>query len=147
MRKQASFFLSICVFVIAPAVNFSACSLSRFETGDAAASSDLWIREEIIFGTDIPDGGTVSDNDWQQFLGEIVTPRFPNGFSILSAHGQYLMQDGTIVREKSWILILYLPAHGIETNKAIDEIISSYKQRFKQESVLRSTSPARVQFK
>ena len=106
--------------------------------------SEMSVREELSFGSDIYEVGTVSEEDWQQFLGEVVTPRFPEGFTVLSGYGQYMMKNGEIVKEQSWTIIVHLPALTIEKDRAIEEIIAAYKQRFKQESVLRATSKARV---
>ncbi|MGH2567124.1 MAG: DUF3574 domain-containing protein [Bacteroidota bacterium] len=107
---------------------------------------ELWVREELTFGSDIPGGGMVTEEDWRQFLGEVVTQRFPEGFSVFSSYGQYLMSTGTIVKEKGWTIVLYVRELTPEKNRFIQEIIAEYKQRFRQESVLRASSPARVRF-
>lgn len=112
----------------------------------AGETSDEWIREELTFGSDIPDGGSVTELDWQNFLADIVTPRFPQGFSVSSGYGQYRMRNGEIVKEKNWVVVIYLAPWTPEHELAIDEIIQTYKKRFKQESVLRATSTARVRF-
>src|SRR5580700_4466957 len=44
--------------------------------------------------------GTVSEREWQAFLRDQVTPRFPSGFGTFEESGQYRMADGRIVREK-----------------------------------------------
>lgn len=112
----------------------------------ADQTHDVWIREELMFGSDIPGGGSVTERDWQDFLAEIVTPRFPQGFSVLSGYGQYRMKSGEIIKEKNWVVVLYLDTWTPEHERAVEEIIQSYKRRFKQESVLRATSTARVRF-
>ena len=148
MRRRIKILRVFNIGLLAVALVFSGCALSRLETLDNTTTTEheLWIREEIVFGSDIQNSGTVTDEDWQQFLGEVVTPRFPQGFSVLSGYGQYLMQSGTIIKEKCWILIIYLQTLTPEKEQAIQDIMTTYKQRFKQESVLRSTSPARVRF-
>ncbi|HXG38697.1 MAG TPA: DUF3574 domain-containing protein [Bacteroidota bacterium] len=110
----------------------------------AGQTSDEWIREELTFGSDIPGGGSVTELDWQNFLADIITPRFPQGFSVSSGYGQYRMRNGELVKEKNWVVVIYLAPGTPEL--AIHEIIQAYKKRFKQESVMRATSTARVRF-
>lgn len=110
----------------------------------AGQTSDGWIREELTFGSDIPGGGSVTELDWQNFLADIITPRFPQGFSVSSGYGQYRMRNGELVKEKNWVVVIYLAPGTPEL--AIHEIIQAYKKRFKQESVMRATSTARVRF-
>src|SRR5262245_20410541 len=50
-----------------------------------SAWSDAYYRTELYFGRSIPGGGQVSDNEWEKFLADVVTPRFPDGFTILNA--------------------------------------------------------------
>lgn len=103
-----------------------------------AAAIEKYIRTELYFGRSIPGGGTVSEEDWQKFVDEIVTPRFPDGLTVLDADGQWRGKDGTVAREKSKVLILLYPRKQRKASDArIEEIRSEYKKRFSQESVLR----------
>jgi hypothetical protein len=111
----------------------------RCATGQQAAIQDL-----VYFGTDKP-SGRVTPEEWAQFLGEIVTPKFPEGFSVWQASGQWRSATGTIVQEPSFVLsLVHLP--GVAIDKAIDELVASYKERFHQEAVLRVRSDACTSF-
>ena len=90
---------------------------------------------------DKPTGGIVSDDEWQKFVADFVTPRFPDGFTVDDALGQYL--DGkTLVREKSKQLILIYPRKfKTSSNRKIEEIRSAYIKAFDQKSVLRVDLP------
>ena len=102
------------------------------------------LRTELFFGRDKPTGGTVSEEEWQKFVADIVTPRFPDGFTVDDALGQYL--DGkTLVREKSKQLILIYP-RKLKTlsSRKIEEIRASYIKAFDQRSVLRVDLPMYV---
>jgi hypothetical protein len=103
-----------------------------------------FLRTELFFGMDKPTGGTVSDDEWQKFIAEVVTPRFPEGFTVDDALGQYL--DGkTLVREKSKQLILIYPRKFRSlSSRKIEEIRSAYIRSFDQKSVLRVDSPTYV---
>src|SRR3982751_5533121 len=48
------------------------------------------VRTELYCGLSRPEGGRIADAEWSQFLDEVVTPRFPEGFSVLDGYGQYL---------------------------------------------------------
>lgn len=100
--------------------------------------ADRFNRTELYFGTDKADGGKVSDEDWNKFLEREVTPRFPDGFTVLEGFGQYKDSTGKIVREASRVLILFYPNKTRKTSsQKIEEIRANYKKQFQQESVLR----------
>ncbi len=82
----------------------------------------------------------VSDGQWTAFLAEEVTPRFPDGLSVLDVAGQWRAPDGKgggpIVRENSKLLAIIVfdaPAHAPK----VEAIVDAYKVKFKQQSVLR----------
>jgi len=97
-------------------------------------------RLELYFGTQRPGGAPVTDVEWAAFLDEEVTPRFPDGLTVLKGSGQWRNSKGVITRETSTVLvILYDPAAQKET--AIEDIRAAYKDRFDQESVMRVDGP------
>ena len=89
---------------------------------------------ELFFGRDIAAGGTVTDREWQSFLDEEVTPRFPDGLTVEDASGQWKDRNG-IVREKSKRLTIVLSGAPGEQTK-LSEIRNAYTSRFKQDAVL-----------
>jgi hypothetical protein len=109
------------------------------------APADLMVRSELIFGTARPGGRTVSEAEWTDFLAAEVTPRFPDGLTVLSGLGQWRGGDGRLVRERSKVLIvLREPAES--TDADIEAIRSAYRRRFDQESVIRGESVSCVSF-
>jgi hypothetical protein len=93
----------------------------------------------LYFGATGP-AGQVSEQAWQSFLADTVTPRFPEGLSVWSASGQWRSSAGEINREDSRILNIVHPG-GPSQERSLQEIVSAYKSRFRQESVLRVESP------
>lgn len=93
------------------------------------------VQELVYFGTEMP-SGHVMPEAWRQFLSEIVTPRFPDGFSVWQASGQWRSVSGEVIREPAYVLSLVHPDDAAPS-KAVREIIASYKTRFQQEAVLR----------
>jgi hypothetical protein len=107
------------------------------------ACAHLWYRTELYFGRSMPNGGQVSDAEWQAFVDEVVAPRFPDGFTVLDASGGWRGADGKVVREPSKVLVV---VHGARDEDDIEAIRAAYLQRFKQESVLVVEERARVGF-
>jgi hypothetical protein len=107
-----------------------------------------FIQEELYFGLSIPGGGTVTDEQWQTFLNEVVTPRFPEGLTVILAKGQYLEHSGVLAQETSKVIHIFYKndSNAQKHSQAIDEIIAEYKQQFHQESVLRVTVPIKAKF-
>jgi hypothetical protein len=44
------------------------------------------IVERLYFGLNTPQGA-VSESEWESFLAEIVTPRFPSGLTVIDGRG------------------------------------------------------------
>jgi len=107
--------------------------------------TELWTEYELYFGLSQADGGTVSEQDWSEFLAAAVTPRFPDGLTVLDARGQWRRADGVIQREASKVLVIFAP--GRAALGPIDEISAEYAQRFEQTSVLRVIDEACVSFR
>lgn len=101
---------------------------------------------ELVFGRNIGDSLGVSEEDWNRFLEEEVTPRFPDGLTVMSASGQWRdTERGVIVQEPSKLLVLVLGDEG-QDRKRVAEIATAYKQRFQQQSVLTMMRQACVSF-
>ena len=107
--------------------------------------SQALLRSELYFGRLKPDGSVVTDAEWRGFVVEHVTPRFPDGFTVLDAVGQYRTRVGELQTEPTKILQI---VHGAETRPrtAIQELRDLYRRLFQQESVLLIESPARGGF-
>lgn len=109
------------------------------------ANAEQFLRTELFFGTGRENNVPVSDEEWQQFLDEEVTPRFPAGLTVVTAVGQFRGANGIIIQEKSMIMILLYPLNAYRSSsEKIEQIRVAYKQAFQQESVLRIDLPQPV---
>ncbi len=107
---------------------------------------DLWVKYELYMGRgDGESGLIVSDGLWEGFLADTVTPRFPDGLTVLDGRGQWRGAEGTIQQEQSKVLVILAPPGG-DATRLLDEVSAEYKARFAQESVLRVVSDACVSF-
>jgi len=103
-----------------------------------AASGIAHTRTTLYFGLARP-AGTISRKQWKLFVLHEVTPRFPQGFTTWEAQGQWQSENGRITRERSKVLLLVHP-DTIPVRESIASLITQYKKRFQQESVLWETA-------
>jgi Protein of unknown function (DUF3574) len=109
------------------------------DDGLAETDEQPWVRSELFFGTAKPDGTAVTAAEWRAFLDGEITPRFPDGLTVMTGIGQWQEADEEIVQERSMLLILLYPREAAAASGAkIEEIRAAYEQRFRQESVLRA---------
>jgi hypothetical protein len=100
---------------------------------------------QLFFGRNIGDRPAVSQADFQRFLDEVVTPRFPTGLTVLEGGGQWKGAENVLIREASKVVVLVMPKGEGRMSK-VEEIRKAYKDRFGQESVLLVTQEACVAF-
>jgi len=111
----------------------------------AARNGSLnFARTELFFGTAKPDG-VVTDEEFFAFLDQEITPRFPDGLTLLKGDGQFRGESGVIVKEDSFVLILLYPLEDFrDSSRKINAIRRLYRTQFQQESVLRVDDPFAV---
>jgi len=102
------------------------------------------LRTILYFGLARP-AGTITEQEWQAFVRQEVTPRFPEGLTVWEVDGQWRGTDGRIVEERSKVLLLVHPDTPT-ARQAILTLIGHYKEAFEQESVLWETVPVCVMF-
>jgi hypothetical protein len=102
------------------------------------ASSGAQVRTTLYFGLARPKG-SVSELEWQMFLRDEVTARFPEGLTVWEANGQWRRSDGQLEHEGSKVLLLVHPDTAA-ARSSVQLVISQYRQKFEQESVLWETA-------
>ena len=105
---------------------------------------NIYSRTELYFGLSKPNG-VVTEEEFQNFINTEVTPRFPNGLTLLSGKGQFKDSTGTITIEGSKLLILFY-IFDTESNSRVEQIREAYKKTFQQESVMRADEQSCVSF-
>ncbi len=90
---------------------------------------------ELLYGRNQGSQLRVSDADWQVYVAEELTTRFPDGLTVVDALGQWQDSAGRgLVREPSkLVLIATMP--GPATEAKLTEAINAYKRRFDQDAV------------
>lgn len=106
---------------------------------------EIFLRTELIFGLSRASGPEITEAEFQSFITDQVTPRFPEGLTVLSGSGQFKDQSGTIIQEQSKVLVLLYPFNR-KSSKLVEEIRAEYKGMFQQQSVLRIDEQMCVSF-
>ena len=104
------------------------------------------VETQLFFGLSRPKGGAVSGRDWDAFVAREVSPRFPEGFSVIDGAG-FWRDEATqkTIAEKSKVVVR-LHSVSAEAAQAIDAIVDAYKTKFEQDAVLRVDRPVCARF-
>src|SRR5690348_8792868 len=46
------------------------------------------LKSEVYFGSRMADGQAIGDQAWEEFIAQVVGPRFPAGLTVLDARGR-----------------------------------------------------------
>ncbi len=137
MRVLSAILLLICVVGLAHAQPFQ-CPGEQRQVA------------ELMFGRKIGDRIAVTETKWSRFVDREITPRFPDGLSVVDARGQWRdAMRKTIVREPSKLDTIVLtgkPSDGGSENERLAQIIEACKRLFRQQSVGLVVRPACVAF-
>ena len=140
---RISVFLTLGAIVLA----LAACADVSVTTSECADEGELWHEYRLFMGRGSGGAEVVSDADWAAFLADTITPRFPDGLSVIDVAGQGTNADGSLERERTKMLLILVPPTDETALNRMNEIGAEYKQRFNQNSVLRVITPACVAFK
>ena len=94
----------------------------------------------LYFGLDTP-AGEVTREQWETFVSDVVTPRFPDGFTVIEGRGQWRTSHGDLVTEHTRIVEFLhdgTPAQSARVRLLADD----YKRSFRQQSVLVTQAPS-----
>jgi hypothetical protein len=101
----------------------------------AGMPGDAAVTVQLLFGRSLKGGGAIDDAAWRDFLARSVTPRFPDGLTVLEGSGQWRQRaTGRIVSEPSTLVEIVTDASA-QTFSKLDAIRAEYRARFAQESV------------
>ena len=108
-----------------------------------------WLRTELYVAVgraDDPDGPRIDEATWRGFLDAEVTPRFPDGFSVHDAYGQWRSRDGERIGRLDSRVIVVLHPDTADARARVEAVRRAFKARFGHDSVLRATVPVDVSF-
>jgi hypothetical protein len=102
------------------------------------------VQTTLYFGLKTADGRGVSEQQWVRFLAEVVTPRFPQGLTVVTAYGQGTNPGSdAVLAEMTKVLIIVHPDDAAHT-ASIAEIKAKYSQDFGQTGVFHTETDVRI---
>jgi Protein of unknown function (DUF3574) len=141
MRATASCLLTL-VIVAAAAVS----SHAQAQTLSCHGAQKIRQVAELLFGRDTSHKLAVSEGAWARFVAREITQRFPDGFTVSDAYGQWRdPTGGTIEHEPSKRVEIVLPG-AADDDARLEALVAAYKRRFHQQSVVLIVRPACVSF-
>jgi hypothetical protein len=123
-----------------PVESYSKSSFCKKQIG-----GENFAKTELFFGLSKPNNLQVTNEEFQNFVNTVVTPLFPDGLTLLTGRGQFKDSTGTVIQERSRLLILLYPFDH-DSSQKVEQIREAYKSTFQQESVLRVDEQSCVSF-
>jgi hypothetical protein len=113
-------------------------------SGVASAGSGA-VQTTLYFGL-ARDGGRISEKQWEAFLADTVTPRFPDGLTVIPATGQWRDPKAKVAKTISepTRVVIIVHADTPASTRAVAEVKAIYLKRFHQISVFQTDEPVRI---
>ena len=119
--------------------SFTARASPQSSAGERCGPASVaQLRTTLYFGLARPKG-SVSELEWQLFLRDDVSARFPDGLTVWEAEGQWRGADGVLGHERSKVLLLVHPDTSA-ARESVQTLIARYRRAFDQQSVLWETA-------
>ena len=128
------------------AMAVAGCATVQEDAAPACPPGQEHLRTaQMFFGRNVGGKPGVSQAAFQKFVDEELTPRFPDGLTVMEGGGQWRGSENQLIREAAKVVLIVLPRRG-DTSDRIEAVRTAYKSRFRQDSVLLVTQAACVSF-
>lgn len=77
----------------------------------------------------------VPEADIRAFVDQEVTPRFPDGVTVLDGGGQWRGAENQLIRQAQKVVLIVLPIRR-DTESRLQAVRAAYQTRFRQDSVV-----------
>lgn len=94
---------------------------------------------QLFLGAKSP--ATPNDGDLRRFVDREVTPRFPDGVTVVDGGGQWKGSENRMIREAAKVVLVVLPAGG-DSHRKVEAVRTAYRSKFRQEPVVVLPPPA-----
>jgi hypothetical protein len=122
------------------AILLSSSSASHADPCPIAGQNPMMIIQ-LFFGQDVAGKGPLPRRDWNAFLRDTVTPRFPDGFTVFDSYGQWRAPGAAKIGRERSRMIEIAAVDSPEVRKNIADLTALYRARFHQQSVGIVTMP------
>ena len=96
---------------------------------------------QLFLGAKTP--AVPADRDLRRFVDQEVTPRFPDGVTVVEGGGQWKGSENRMIREAAKVVLVVLPTNGDSQGK-VEAVRTAYKTKFKQDPVVVLPPPSCV---
>ncbi|NHO54708.1 DUF3574 domain-containing protein [Acetobacter estunensis] len=93
------------------------------------------LQVTLMFGMMRSDGRPVPESAWQAFLRTDITPRFPNGLTVLPAQGQWRERATGAIQSEPSRLVWIVTSDTAHLSQRLEAIRAAWRSRFDQQSV------------
>src|SRR6185437_7818556 len=130
------------IMAAAALAGLAGCATVRPEPAPACpAGQEAHRTAQLFFGRNVAGRPDVSETDFRRFVDEVLTPKFPDGLTVLDGGGQWRGDENKLIREASKVVLIVLPK-GRDGLARLESARGAYKARFHQDSVLLVTQAA-----
>ena len=98
---------------------------------------------QLFFARNDGKGVAVSDTAFRKFVTDEVSPRFPQGLSVLDGGAQWRGEANKMIRDSAKVVSVALPT-GRDASEPLEAVRGAYRTRFKLDSQLQVTEPSCV---
>jgi hypothetical protein len=121
----------------------AACARQPRELASNCLAASEKPTAELLFGR-VGDGASgVSEQEFRRFISREVSPRFPDGLTVMNANGRWAPPAGSAIGDRPKLVMIVL--HGAADDQAkLAEIRAAYLAQYHQQSVLLPTGPGCV---
>jgi hypothetical protein len=98
---------------------------------------------ELLFGRVADGAPSVSEAEFRRFISREVSPRFPDGLTVVNASGRWAAQAGSAMGERPKLVMIVLHG-GADDQAKVAAIRAAYQAQYHQQSVLLPTGPGCV---
>jgi hypothetical protein len=125
--------LAFCAATIGLAIGMTSSTFPALSAGGGLGCARQ-VQARLFFGLR-GSAGIVSEAEWALFLAETVTPRFPDGLTVFQATGHWRGRGSRLQQEPARVVEI-VHDDSPDTRSRLDEIVTIYKARHQQQSVM-----------
>ena len=142
--------LAACASAPAPAPAAEVTSSLHGDAARPASAPAGWVRSELYFGVGKanvdPAVEAIGEAQWREFLDREVTPRFPDGLTVIDGYGQWTFRGNPQPNRLQSKVLVILHEDSPRRLADIEAIRLAWKQAHGHQSVLWSRQPIAVSF-
>ena len=132
------------IAVLLLAATLAGCATTGQDAACAPGQERLRTAQ-LFFGRNVDGRPAVSEAQFRKFVDDEVTPRFPDGLTVMDGGGQWRGDENKLIREASKVVLIILPK-ARDAQQRVEAVRAAYKRWFERDQVLLITQASCVSF-